>query len=418
MKPASTRFYLTLVLTFLILFILLVVLISSYDFFIKYTIFIFSLIISILLFYIHKNDKDTFLNKVLINSLDFIEDHLVVTDRNGTIIYINKKVEDITGFKRKSLLGQKAGTRINWGGEMGSKFYKKMWSTLLKNKVFSNVIKNKRKNGEMYDAHISIYPVGNKYFLAIEKDITHEKELDKMKTDFISLASHQLRTPLSAMKWYLEMLLDGDAGLLSGEQKSFVQNINNSNERMIELVNSLLNISRVESGRLIIDPKNTNIIEVVEDVISDVKPKAKERGITFMFEGVPSLPLIFSDPKLIRNVYMNLLSNAIKYTPSGGSVTLKISKNTKDIINEIIDTGMGIPEKDQAKIFTRFFRAENARGKVTDGNGLGLYLVKSIVEVCGGKIWFESVENKGTKFTFTLPLKGISAKKGEVYIDS
>ena len=165
-------------------------------------------------------------------------------------------------------------------------FYKKMWMRLNSGKPFIGTITNKKKNGDTYQAFIQIYPVKENntlYFIGIEKDLTQEQYLDKMKTDFIYLASHQLRTPLSAMKWYLEMLLDGDAGKLNEEQKNFVSNINSSNERMIELINSLLNISRVEGDRLIVDPRPTNIVEVVEDVIADTKIKAKEKGVTFLF---------------------------------------------------------------------------------------------------------------------------------------
>ncbi len=421
------------IISVLVLLIFVEVISSDINILYKYIVSVYSVIIFIFLYLVYYLSFKTlkkleiqgclpFPQFILNDALNYVTDHIVITDKDGIVLYANEMAEKITGFSLSEIIGKKVGSKETWGGQMSVDFYSGMWKKINNGKKFSGFIKNKKKNGELYDAYITIFPVKIKsnleYFVSLERDITHEKELDKMKTDFISLASHQLRTPLSAMKWYLEMLLDGDAGELSEEQKSFIQNIDNSNERMIELVNSLLNISRVESGRLIIDPKETNIIEVIEDVISDVKPKAKERGITFLFEGVPSLPIIISDPKLIRNVYMNLLTNAIKYTPNGGSVTLKISKNATDIVSEVTDTGMGIPKKDQEKIFTRFFRAENARAKVTDGNGLGLYLVKSVVEVCGGKIWFTSQIGKGTTFSFTLPLKGIPAKKGEVSIES
>ncbi len=245
------------------------------------------------------------------------------------------------------------------------------------------------------------------------RDITREKEVDKMKTEFISLASHQLRTPLTAMKWFLEMLQSGDIGPLSDEQKNYIKNIQDSNEKEIALVNSLLNISRIESGRIIIEPVPTQINSLVEEVVSSQKVPSDTKKLTISQEFDNTLPEISLDTKLMREIVTNLLTNAIKYTPENGTITIKTAQNEKNITLSVSDTGYGIPEKEQKRIFERFFRASNITKVVTDGSGLGLYLVKKILDASGGTIELESKENIGTTFTITLPKKGMEKKKGE-----
>lgn len=358
-------------------------------------------------------------------AVEHSSDQIVITDTDGIVVYANRAVEKVTGFTKNEIIGKKAGSPTLWGGLMDASFYQSLWETIkVKTQTFEGEIRNKRKSGEEYYAEVKISPIldedTNKpvLFVSIERDITKAKEVDRMKTEFISLASHQLRTPLSAVKWFIEMLLSGDAGELNNEQRDMVQNVNTSNERMIDLVNSLLNISRIESGRIIIDPEPTNLKELVDGVITELQPKLHEKNQSVIISADPNLPAILIDGKLIRNVLINLLTNAIKYSPSDSEIIVFISKDTKNVIVQVADSGLGIPEADQDNVFKKFYRAKNVVQQETEGNGLGLYLAKAIIESSQGKIWFKSVENQGTSFFFTLPLSGSKPQKGEVTLDS
>jgi PAS domain S-box-containing protein len=354
-------------------------------------------------------------------ALDNASDHIIITDSEGVVLYGNSSIKKITGYTAKESLGKKAGSL--WSNPMPKEYYKKMWETIKTDKkTFDGEIKNKKKNGELYDARITISPVLNnkqevEFFIGIERDITHEKMVDLAKTEFVSLASHQLRTPLSSINWYAEMLLAGDGGKLSDEQETFVKEIYTGNQRMVDLVNALLNVSRLELGTFAVDPEPTDVIKMAQSVISEMQPGITEKKLVVNFDCAKNIPIIQADPKLFRIIFQNLLSNAIKYTPEKGLITLKLSKNTKNLILEVIDTGYGIPKADQAQIFQKLFRAENVREKDTEGTGLGLYIVKSIVDHSGGKISFKSTENKGTNFYLEIPLSGMKKKDGNKKIE-
>ena len=252
--------------------------------------------------------------------------------------------------------------------------------------------------------------------LIILHDITREKMIEKMKTEFVSISAHQLRTPLSAIKWTLKMLLDGDLGEITKEQRAFIDKTYRSNERMINLVNDLLNISRIEEGRYLYRPTPTNIEPLIESVINSYKEEMGKRGLQLEFEKPETpLPQVAVDSEKITLAIQNFIENAIRYTLPGGKVMISLKYNQKEIEFSVKDTGIGIPENQKARLFTKFFRAANVAKIDTEGSGLGLFITKNIIEAHGGRIWFESEENKGSTFYFALPV-ALATEKFEEFL--
>jgi len=349
-------------------------------------------------------------------ALENASDQVVITDIEGIVIYSNRAVETITGYKPEEAMGKKAGAL--WKKPMPSDYYKKMWDVIKNQKeTFISEIENKRKNGESYTAKISISPVLDEnrnvmYFVAIEHDITKEKEIDKTKTEFVSLASHQLKTPIGSIQWDLEMLMDGDYGSVTAKQKDILSEAYVMSKRMNDLVNALLNISRIEMGVFIIEPKPTDFVQLCEEVISEMKPRILKKGHELVKVFDQDLAKIPADDKLLRVIFQNFISNAIKYTPNGGKIVVAIKADSKDITFSVANNGAPIPDADQSKIFSKMFRASNAQEQDPEGNGLGLYVVKEIVENGGGKIWFTSKNGENTVFACSFPLSGMIAKTG------
>lgn len=242
--------------------------------------------------------------------------------------------------------------------------------------------------------------------LVILHDISREKVVERMKTEFVSLAAHQLRTPLSAIKWTLKMLLDGDLGEVTEEQKSFVTKTYKSNERMISLINDLLDITRIEEGRYVYKPVLAELEPVIRLVINSSKDEAERKKIKLEFKkSEKKLPRVVMDVEKIKLVAQNFIDNAIKYTPAGGGVRVSLKCLKKEIEFSVKDTGVGIPKDQQERVFIKFFRGANVVRMDTEGTGLGLFISKNIIEAHGGRAWFESEENKGSVFYFTLPIK-------------
>lgn len=242
--------------------------------------------------------------------------------------------------------------------------------------------------------------------LIILHNVTREKAVERMKTEFVSLAAHQLRTPLSAIKWTLRIILDGDAGEVSKEQRDFLQKTYLSNERMISLINDLLNVTRIEEGRYLYKLVLTDLETLVQFVVNSYKEEAQRRQIKLEFiKPETALPRVLIDVEKIRLSIQNLLDNALRYTPAGGSVKISLNYGKKEVEFSIKDTGLGIPKDQQKRVFTKFFRASNIMRTDTEGSGLGLFIVKNVIDAHDGRVWFESEENKGSTFHFALPAK-------------
>ncbi len=361
-----------------------------------------------------------------------IGDGLVFVDLEKRILLVNKAAENMLGWKEEEILGK------NWvdivrpkddnGVELES-------DRFLLNQVIGSLITTAtttitdsynytKKDNSIFPIAATASRVSLKNesigAIVVFRDITKDKGIDKAKTEFVSLASHQLRTPLSTINWYTEMLLAGDAGKINDNQKKYLNEIYTGNQRMVKLVNALLNVSRMELGTFSVDPEPTDIIKLAESVLREQSPQITEKKIKLTSNFAKDIPIMQVDPKLLRMVFQNLLSNSVKYTPEQGSITMTIkfianeSENksqNKNIEITVTDTGYGIPKEQHDKIFTKLFRADNVKEKDTEGTGLGLYLVKSIVEHSEGKIWFESETDMGTTFHITMPLEGMKKKE-------
>ena len=235
--------------------------------------------------------------------------------------------------------------------------------------------------------------------------VVNLRELDKLKSDFISVAAHQLRTPLSGVKWVLKLLLDGDLGAVTEDQKGMLKRGFETNEKMIQLVNDLLNVSRIENGKFGYNFVKNDFIKLLNTLIENTVLPSKERNIEVRLENrIGEIPEFLFDPEKLLIALQNIVDNAMKYTLPGGKVTIIVQRQGDYIEVKISDTGVGIPQADLAKLFSKFFRASNVIHLQTDGSGLGLFIVKSIIMRHGGQIWVDSVEGKGTTFTVVIPV--------------
>lgn len=231
------------------------------------------------------------------------------------------------------------------------------------------------------------------------------KKLDRAKDEFVSLASHQLRTPLTSIKGYLSMVLEGDVGKISTAQRQVLEQAYASSERMVHLIADFLSVSRLQTNKFTIELVPTDLNRILEQMVASLQPLAAERKVKLSFEGVVTKRIMMLDTPKIQQAVMNFIDNAIYYSRVGGKVKVTLEYSGDDAIVKVIDSGIGVPKKEQDNLFTKFYRAENARKKRPDGTGIGLYLVKKIVSSHGGSIIFESHEGKGSTFGFRLPIK-------------
>lgn len=242
-------------------------------------------------------------------------------------------------------------------------------------------------------------------FLKIVHDISRERLINRAKSEFISIAAHQMRTPLSGIKWTLNMMLDGDFGPITEKQKSFLAKSYKTNEQMIILIRDLLDVARLEEGRFGFEFSETDLIGSIASSAESYEQAARNKGVDLEFIRPKSdIPKVFTDPAKISLVISNLIDNAIKYTDKG-SVKISVEIREPYIHIKVKDTGIGIPKKAKLQLFNKFFRAPNALQRQTEGSGLGLFIIRNIIKRHGGDIWFESAEGKGTEFSFSLPLR-------------
>ena len=229
------------------------------------------------------------------------------------------------------------------------------------------------------------------------------KHLDEIKDEFMSMASHQLRTPLTSVKGYISMVLEGDAGNVTPQQQKLLMEAFKSSERMVGLIADFLNVSRLQTGKFIIEKTLFDMRETVEQEVSDLKMIADSHAMKLKLKITGKDFLVVADEQKVRQVIMNFIDNAIYYSHPDGTIVVNLERLKDQVVVTIVDTGIGVPEAEQSRLFHKFFRAKNARKQRPDGTGVGLYLARRVVSAHGGSIVFSSKEGKGSTFGFRLP---------------
>lgn len=355
-----------------------------------------------------------------IRELDFqkhaLDEHAIVsiTDIKGRITYINDKFCEISGYTRDELMGNNH--RILKSGEHGSEVYQDLWCTVSSGKTWHGEIKNRTKEGEYYWVQATIVPFLNAkgrpfQYVSIRTDITKRKEAEELaeaaneaKSSFLSSMSHELRTPMNAILGFAQMMKYTPKESLSEQQSESIDNILKAGGYLMELINQVLELSKIETGKITLDIGNVSARNVLDDCLIIVAGRAEREGITIedRFDG-ENLPLLRTDGTRLTQVLLNLLSNAVKYNRPGGSVILSCEQAPGNMMRIIVaDTGNGIPPEKQDDLFKPFDRLGREARNI-EGTGVGLTIAKQVIELLGGAIGFESVENEGSTFWIDVP---------------
>ena len=356
--------------------------------------------------------------------LSSLVDGVIVLDVNGIVTRVNQATKDIAGLGATDPIGKKSSDAFHLVDAEGKDIpvARRQSTRILEagaaaKPIRENNMQLKRPDGRLVPLDIEASPIitGGRLtaIVILIRDVTEQRRIDRSKSEFVSLASHQLRTPLTAIAWYTELLLDDPNGHYTPEEREYLNEVHQSNRRMIDLVDSLLNVSRIEMGSIRVEPEPLDLEQFVHAEISGLAPLVRARNITVQTDLTPGLPSYSADPKLMAIIMQNLLTNAVKYTPPNGTITVGLHINDGNYIFSVSDTGIGIPPEVRQHVFDKLYRADNARIMVPEGSGLGLYLVKSIVEQVGGSITFTSEVGRGSTFTVSLPREGMKARASE-----
>lgn len=344
--------------------------------------------------------------------LESIADGVLVAEADGEIIMANMPIANILDMPQENLIGKTVHELMGLYGESGDHWVKTIeaWAAKAHSLEPRTSLKNQLEmDDKIVLVHVAPVFANNNYFgtISIFRDVTKEVEVDRMKSEFVSTVSHELRTPMTSIKGYADLMLMGAAGELTPPQLRYLDVIKNNADRLKALVNDLLDISRIETGKTQLNLQPVDISKLVSDVVNDhvrgrIQHESKE--IDVITSIAPSLPLANADPEKVTRILTNLMDNALNYTPPGGEVEIGASANGNFVAISVRDTGIGISEENQEKIFDRFFRVEEATVQDIPGTGLGLSIVSSLVEMHGGEMSLTSRLGQGSTFTFTLPL--------------
>ena len=342
--------------------------------------------------------------------LSSLAEGMIATDKHGRVTYLNHAACEIFHCSSQDVLGSEVSSLLNTRTIQGKQLTKKddpIEQVLRQDKqIQRRELQARRQTDELFPlllsggpVHVNDVCVGYMFLL---QDISREKEVDKLKGEFISMASHQLRAPLASMNWYGELLASRKTGSLNVDQKKYVDRINISTRRTISLVDDFLNVSRLERGELKNVPKQTRVLDVVKKIIDIHALEIEQKDLDVQVVSKARRKIFMVDPDILTEVLANLTGNAVKYSPTKGVVRIQTQDIAGGLRIEIQDKGLGIPKEEQHKIFGKFYRGTNATKQGIEGTGLGLYTAMHLMERIGGKIGFESTENRGSTFWIEL----------------
>jgi two-component system sensor histidine kinase VicK len=350
--------------------------------------------------------------------LESIGDGVFVLDTNKNIILANQVTQTLSGFTAAELIDHPYNQHLKFvledSGQENTSFIDAVYHSGTAAEMTNHTLLVKKDGSKIFVAD-SAAPLktqtGQVYgCVVVFRDVSQEREVERMKDEFISISSHQLRTPLTALRWKSQRLSREKTGPLNQKQLTLVKEMNQSIIRL----EALLNINHLDTGKLVVEPQPINLVDLITSTTNELQDAfAAKKQTLKLTTDVPQL-IATLDPNLIRQVLLNLLTNANKYSPPQTQTTVSLSHTDTQLTLTVSDQGYGIPARQLDKVFERFFRADNIVKTDTEGTGLGLYLVKKIVEASGGTITFQSQENHGTTFWITLPLTGLKAKPGDV----
>lgn len=343
--------------------------------------------------------------------LSSIGEGVLAVDAQGKIILLNASGEQATGYLQEELMGNTFLQTIGmW--DKDKKIIEESNGPIRKvltdgKTIAQEDIYLKRHDGTLFPAYLSVAATrdaDDKIIgaIVIFRDITKELEVEQMKQELISIATHELRTPITGIKGYLDMILEGDAGELNPDLKDLITEVAKINQRLADLIDDLLNVGRIEQGRIEVKPVPMDLGKLIEDVVSELQIQAKDKSLELKYSKI-DLPQVKADQERTRQILINLIGNAVKYTLKG-SVEVSTEKKDKEIVIHVKDTGLGMSVEGQKKLFDKFYRVKTDKTRAITGTGLGLWITKSLVEKQGGKIWVDSTEGKGSTFSFSLPV--------------
>jgi PAS domain S-box-containing protein len=346
--------------------------------------------------------------------LEAVADGVLVTGKDNRITFVNSSTEKIIAVNEAELLGKSLDAFGGLFGKAASSWMETIrhWSANPSSYHHGDTYAEQLELDDERIALVHLAPVifQNNFLgtVSIFRDITHEVEVDRLKSEFVATVSHELRTPMTAIKGYVDILTMGAAGALNENQMHFLDVVRNNIDRLNTLVSDLLDISRIEAGRVTLNPQSVDLYGIAEDVIEDVlrRSQTDDKPMALSLDAPKKLPSVIGDSERVRQIMSSLVDNAYNYTPENGTITVNMHQKNGEIQVDIQDNGVGVALEDQPRIFERFFRGEHPLVLATPGTGLGLPIVRQLVEMHNGHIWMSStgVPGEGSTFSFTLPI--------------